>query len=48
MLRRILLILAVLFFIFMISGIIYTKIFGPIDGSATTATPPAASSTSQK
>jgi hypothetical protein len=34
MLMRILLILAVLFAVFVVSGIIYTKLFGPIGSSA--------------
>jgi hypothetical protein len=40
MLRGILLILATLFAVFIISGIIYTKIFGPIGGAPTASTPP--------
>lgn len=45
MLRNILFVLATLFAVFMVSGIIYTKIFGPINGkpaaSAPSATTPA-------
>jgi hypothetical protein len=48
MLRGILLILAILFAVFMVSGIIYTKIFGPIGGSAATSTSPAATASNQK
>lgn len=41
MLRGILLILAILFAVFIVSGIIYTKLFGPIGGSAAASAPPA-------
>lgn len=47
MLRGILLLLAILFAVFIISGIVYTKIFGPIGGSDANSAPPAAVS-SQK
>jgi hypothetical protein len=39
MIRGILLLLATLFAIFIVSGIIYTKLFGPIGGSASTSAP---------
>jgi hypothetical protein len=43
MIRGILLLLATLFAIFIISGIIYTKIFGPIGGAPAEASLPSAS-----
>lgn len=43
MLRGILLILATLFAVFIVSGIIYTKIFGPIGGTSAASAPTAVS-----
>lgn len=48
MIRGILLILAILFAVFMVSGIVYTKIFGPIGGEPAKAAPSAAIPSSQK
>ncbi len=48
MIRGILLILATLFAVFIVSGIIYTKLFGPIGGNSTEAASPAVTAPSQK
>jgi hypothetical protein len=44
MIKGILLILATLFAVFIVSGIIYTKIFGPINGKTADVTSPSAPS----
>lgn len=48
MLRHILLVLATLFAVFIVSGIIYTKLFGPIAGAPASSAPPAVPASSQK
>jgi hypothetical protein len=45
MVRGILLLLATLFAIFMVSGIVYTKLFGPIGAPADSSSPPSVSTT---
>lgn len=48
MLRNILLVLATLFAVFIVSGIIYTKLFGPIAGAPDSSGSPAVSASPQK
>ncbi|MGV3741203.1 MAG: hypothetical protein ACO1NO_02710 [Burkholderiaceae bacterium] len=48
MIRGILLLLATLFAVFIVSGIIYTKLFGPIGGTSAETAPSAVTAPSQK